>query len=79
MSMCDSKKNQIYENVEVVDQKGNKALVSKKVIQRLYPCRQQVIDRRDNWVKFGKAKNIERGKNEKGMLTISGPMNFITD
>jgi hypothetical protein len=31
-------------------------------------------------VKFGdKAKNMERGKNEKGLLTVSGPVAFITD
>jgi hypothetical protein len=39
-----------------------------------------VIERREKWIKFGeKAKNIERGKNDIGILTVTGPSKFITD
>lgn len=80
MSMTDSTRKEIMEDVEITDENGNLITTQVKTIQRLYPCRLQVIERRDKWVKFGdKAKNVERGKNEKGLKTVTGPVGFITD
>lgn len=80
MSMTDSTRKEIMEDVEITDENGNLITTQVKTIQRLYPCRPQVIERRDKWVKFGdKAKNVERGKNEKGLKTVTGPVGFITD
>lgn len=80
MSMTDSIRKELTEDVQTTDENGNAITTQVKIIQRIYPCRPQVIERRDKWVKFGeKAKNMERGKNEKGIRTVTGPVGFITD
>lgn len=80
MSMRDSIKKQKIEEMETMDENNNKVISQIKIIQRNYPCRPQVLERRQKWVKFGeKAAGIERGKNQKGILTITGPEKFKSD
>jgi hypothetical protein len=43
MSMTDSTRKEIMEDVEITDENGNVITTQVKTIQRLYPCRPQVI------------------------------------
>lgn len=80
MSMRDSTRKEIKEQTEATDEKGNTYTIQQTIIQRTYACRPQVIERRQKWQKFGdKAKNFPRGKNQKGILNVTGPVPFITD
>lgn len=50
-----------------------------KIITRNYPCRPQVIERQQKWVKFGIPKDIPRGTNDRGVLIVGERVNFATD
>lgn len=39
--------------ISTTDENGNIITQPIKIIQRIYPCRPQVIERRQQWVKFG--------------------------
>ena len=80
MSMNSSIKNVVEREIEVKNNVGQVIETEKiKVIQHLYPCRPQVIERQKKWVKFGAARDVPDGQNAQGVCSIVGPVQFIND
>lgn len=64
MSLVESKVVVTEEEVEWTEGNQVKSGLA-KVTTRLYPCREQVLKRRE-WKKFGEVKNTPRGTHHRG-------------
>lgn len=60
MSLVDSTVKVDFQDQEVADKNGNVELKRVKITRRFYPCRPQVLQRRE-WKKFGEVENVVRG------------------
>ena len=67
--------------IEIKDKDGKTAdTTSAKFVKYTYRCRPQVLQRKNNWVKFGKlAKDVPKGENKLGVKTQTGPVYFKDD
>jgi hypothetical protein len=52
--------------------------VVERVFTRTYPCRQQVVDRK-NWPKFGEVAGVPRGQHRKGDFTQDMTVKIMTN
>ena len=80
MSMNESIKNIVEREIEVKNSAGEVVDTQKiKVTQHLYPCRPAVLERKKKWVKFGVVKDVPKGQNRQGVMSVQGPITFIND
>lgn len=71
MSMIYPLKTEEFRDAEIKNAEGATEIVNAKFIKFTYKCRPQVIDRKKNWVKFGKlAKDTPLGMNKEGVAKI---------
>ena len=73
-------RNEVDREIEKKDSTGEVVESQKvKAVQYLYPCRPQVLERKKKWVKFGEAKDVPKGTNKQGVVSIVGPVVFLND